>query len=83
MDMVSDFHISCAGIHRSVKYHMALSIQKKVKNAKETKYSAHDPDGHAPHDRFSVAGFRYSTGNRCGARCCYFLLPMLRSRIIE
>lgn len=81
--MVSDFHISRAGMHRSVKYHMALSIQRKIKNAKETKYSARNPDGHAPHDRFSVVGFRHSTGNRCGARRRHFLLPVLRSRIIE
>lgn len=83
VDMVSDFHISRAGMHRSVKYDMALSIQREIKNAKETKYSADDPDGHAPHDRFSVVGFCHSTGNRWGARRCHFLLPMFRSRIIK
>jgi len=83
MDMVSDFCISRAGMHRSVKHFVALSIQRETKNAKETKHPAHDPDGHAPHNRFSAAGFCYSTENRCGTRRRHFLLPMFRSRIVE
>lgn len=81
--MVSDFHISCTGMHRSVKYHVALSIQRETKDAKETKYSVHDPDRHVPHDRFSVVGFCHSTGNRYDARRRHFLLSMFRSRTIE
>lgn len=83
MDVVSDFRVSRAGMHRSVKHLVALSIQREAKDAKETKHSAQDPDGHAPHNRFSAVDFCHSTGNRCGTRCCHFLLPMFRPRIVE
>lgn len=81
--MVSDFHISRAGMHRGVKHLVALSIQKETKDAKETKHFAHDSDRYAPHDRFSVVNFCHSTGNRCGARSRHFLLPMFYTRIVK
>lgn len=83
MDMVFDFHISRAGMHRDVKHLVALSIQKETENAKETKHFAHDPDRHAPHDRFIVVNFHHSTRDWYGAGRRHFLLSMFCTRIVE
>jgi len=83
MDMVSDFHISRAGMYWSIKHLVALSIQKETKDAKETEHFAYDLDRYAPHDWFSVVNFCHSTENRCGARRRHFLLPMFCTRIVK
>lgn len=57
MDLVSDFDISRAGMHRLVGRFMALFLQKEAQNAKDTKYSDFDNDRNRTHDRLSAVDF--------------------------
>lgn len=61
MDLVFDFYIPRAGMHRCIKYIMASLIQKKTEYAKNTKYYVNDLDRYSPYHRFGAVNFCHPT----------------------